>query len=418
MLPLLLPLAGCSRGGGCEAGKVCLRYMAWGNPEQLKVEQDFVARFNQENPDLKVKFVSVPGGAYAQKMTIMLVSNTAPDVMRVDHYVFPSLQEKGYFADLTPLAERDPGFRQSDFFPTAIAEGTVNGRLYGLNVLFGGVLIYYNKTLFRKAGLEDPYELYKKGAWTWDRFREDAIRLTRFKDGLPVVFGTAVPVFPNSVPIVRAFGGELMSPDMRRCVIGSPEAAKGYQFIADLIWRDHAAPTPSQGANSAFTFESGKLGMTFDWMGMTPRYRSVVKSFDWDVVPLPLAKTVVKGNQLVVAAKSQHPEAAWRFVRFMTGVAVETELYAHIRRSFPTRKSVAESPDFLRTTQPPYNTRAFVDSIEGGKALPITDRWQEWTQILSSEIDNLVAGRERSAERALRRAEAKINAALAEPPGF
>ncbi|RYG29596.1 extracellular solute-binding protein, partial [bacterium] len=219
---------GCSRAGGCPEGKVCLRYMAWGNPEQLQVERDFVELFNRQNPDLHVRFVTVPGSSYGQKMTTMLVSRTAPDVMRVDHYVFPSMQKKGFFTDMTGLAASDPGFKAADFYPTALQEGTVDGRLYGMNVLYGGILIYYNRDLFRKAGLEDPYELYKKGEWTWDRFRASAKAMTRFQNGRAETFGTAVPGFPMNVPVVQAFGGELLSPTADRSLVAAEGTVRAY----------------------------------------------------------------------------------------------------------------------------------------------------------------------------------------------
>ncbi|CAN5449966.1 sugar ABC transporter substrate-binding protein [soil metagenome] len=421
---LILPLlaVGCSRATGCPDGKVCLRYMAWGNPEQLGVEQKIVDEFNAKNEDLFVKLFRVPGSSYGIKMTTMLVSGTAPDVMRVDHYNFPSFQKKGYFQDLTALAEKDPGFHRDDFYPSTLAEGTVDGHIYGMNVLFGGVLIYYNKTLIQKAGLADPYELSKRGEWTWDKFREYAIKLTESKDGRVKTFGASVPSFPVSVPIVYSFGGNLLDKSMTHGEVSSPQTVKAFQFLADLIWKDHAAPTPAEGATSAYTFESGKLGMTFDWMGGTPRYRGVIKDFDWDVCPVPSgpdgAPTILKGNQVVIARNSQHPKEAWRFIRFLTGVETENNLYAVIRRSFPTRKAVAESDDFLKTTQSPFNTRAFITSIEHGRPLPINDRWSEWTQNLTSELDNLMSGRERDAKTVLNRAQIQINKTLSEPPGL
>jgi multiple sugar transport system substrate-binding protein len=397
--------------------------MAWGNPEQLGVEQEMIDRFNGQNPDLHVRLFRVPGSAYGQKMVLMLASRTAPDVLRVDHYNFPALAAKGYFQDLTEFAKKDTGFREGDFFPTAIDEGKIGDRLYGLNALFGGVIMYYNKTLFKQAGLEDPYELWKRGEWTWERYRQTAKALTRFDaQGKPRVFGTAIPPFPATSVAVWGFGGDLMSPDMKKSEVDSDGTVRAYQFLADLVWKDHVAPTPAQGANSAFAFESGKLGMTFDWMGMTPRFRKVVKSFDWDVCPTPKGtaprSNVIKGNQLVVSANSRHPEAAWRFIRFLTSEPTETRLCAEIRRAFPTRIGVANSPAFLKTDQAPFNTRAFVQSAEGGRTLPINERWGEWTQIFNSEVDNLLAGRERDARTVLRRAKARIDAALAEDPGF
>lgn len=420
-LGLLVP-AGCSRATACPSGKTCLRYMAWGNPEQLDVERKIIAKFNRDNPDLHIKLFTVPASSYGQKMTTMLVSGTAPDILRVDHYNFAAMQKKGYFVDLTPYAARDPSYSASDFVPTAIEEGTVEGRLYGLNVLFGGILIYYNRTLFEEAGLEDPYRLYLRGEWTWDQFRKSAIALTRFDGNRPRRFGAEIPGFPTNVPLILSFGGELLSPDLTRSTVASDETIRAYQFLADLIWKDRCAPTPAQGANAAFTFESGKLGMSFNWMGMTPRYREVIRSFEWDVCPVPSGpagrRSIVKGNQLVVAKNSKHVAEAWRFIRYMTSEETELELHARIRRAFPTRYSVASSPQFLDTDRPPFQTRAFIDSVRIGSPLPINERWAEWTQILNMETDNLMAGRERDAAIVLRRAEARINKALAEEPGF
>lgn len=45
-------------------------------------------------------------------------------------------------------------------------------------------LIYYNKKMFNEAGLEDPWELYKKGEWTWSKFEEMGKRVTNVANGV------------------------------------------------------------------------------------------------------------------------------------------------------------------------------------------------------------------------------------------
>ena len=417
----LLFLVGCD--DDVPKGKIVLRYMAWGNPQQLKLEEEFCARFNAQNPDIHVKFFRVPGSAYQNKAIVMMASRTAPDIIRIDHYAFPSLVRKDYFFDMTDLAARDKGFRRDDFFPQALNEGMHRGRLYGMNVLFGGVILYYNKKMVREAGLEDPYELWKRGEWTYDRYRKHAIAMTKF-DGnkRPTQFGCTVPGWPYTVAVIRSFGGDVLTPDGQKSRLGEPEAVNAYQFLADLRWKDHCAPTPSQSANAQFSFESGKLGMQFDWMGMSPRFRSVIKDFDWDVCPLPSGpagfNTIVKGNQMVIYKETKHPEAAWRFVRFMTGPEVEKDLYVGHRRSAPTRRALAYSPEFLNSKEPPYQLDTFLRSLEKGKELPITERWAEWNSALATEQEKLFTGSERDASTVMKRAAAKIDEILADEEGF
>jgi len=397
--------------------------MAWGNPEAMALEQEFCDEFNRRNPDIHVTFFRVPQSAYLNKAILMLASRTAPDVIRIDHYNFPSLVRKDYFLDMTELAKKDPTFDPKAYFPLTIREGMYKGRLHGMNVMFGGEIVYYNKTLIREAGLEDPYELWKRGEWTYDRFRRHAIAMTKFdKNGKPLRFGCAIPTFPMSVPIIWAFGGDLLTPDWTRSTVGSDGTIRAYQYLADLRWKDRCAPTPAQSANAQFNFESGKLGMEINWSGSAPRLRKVVKDFEWDICPMPKGPyggtTMVKGNQLVISKETRHPEASWRFIRFMTGPVVETKLYAEIKRNFPTLRSVAYSKTFLEDPLPPSNKRAYIQAVENARELPITARWGEWTTAFNAEQDNLFSGRERDAAKAMKRAESKINEILADEEGF
>ena len=74
-------LAGC---GAPKDTRIQLRYMAWGNVEQLAIEQRIVDEFNRRNPDVHVTLFKVPGSSYRNKMIVMFASRTAPDVVRVD----------------------------------------------------------------------------------------------------------------------------------------------------------------------------------------------------------------------------------------------------------------------------------------------------------------------------------------------
>ncbi|HLJ57526.1 MAG TPA: sugar ABC transporter substrate-binding protein [Chthonomonadaceae bacterium] len=414
--------AGCGTAG--RSSRVELRYMAWGNPEQLGVEQQLVDGFNRQNRDIHVRLFRVPASAYLNKAIIMLASRTAPDVIRIDHYNFPNLVRKEYFRDLSPFADSDAQFDKADIFPAALQEGMYRGRLYGLNVLLGGVMMYYNKALFAAAGQPDPYRLWMERRWTWDRLREAAIAISRHApDGRPERLGVQIPTFPHNAYILWAFGGEILSADGKHCLLNSPGCARAYQFLADLRWKDRVAPTPSQGALSAFGFESGKLGMTFDWMGMAPRFRRAVKSFDWDVCPVPYGPAggagILKGNQLVMSAETAYPEKAWRFMRYLTSARTEAMLYGDkLRRGDPARRSVARSQEFLHASRPPYNTGAYLSALENGRLLPIDARWQEWSTVLNAELDELWGGRDLDAARVLARAASKVDAVLASEEGF
>ena len=403
--------------------RIEIRYMAWGNPEQLAVEQKACNEFMKANPDIKVKLFQVPGSAYTNKMMIMMASHTAPDIMRVDHYNFPDYVRKGYFYDLSKFIEKDPSFDLTDFYPQAIEEGTFKGRIFGLNVLNGGAIMYYNKTMIKNAGLEDPYELQKRGEWTWDTARDYAIKLTqRGTDGRAKQFGMALPSFTELFPVIWAFGGEILTPDYKKCLLGGEGSVKAVQFLSDLRWKDKVAPTPQDSALSAFTFESGQIGMVFGYMGNAPRYRSAIKNFEWDICPMPKGpfgdKTTLKGNQLVIYSESKHPDAAWRFAKFLTSPEQELFIQGELRRACPTRKSVAHSERYLHADKAPFNTLVYLSALENGRPVPINERWNEWTTVAKMQLDKVWIDPKADIGGILRETANKVDEVLNSEEGF
>jgi multiple sugar transport system substrate-binding protein len=367
----------------------------------------------------------VPGSAYPDKLQLMLASRTAPDVMRVDHYIFPSLVRKDYFLPLDPFIAAEPRGFLDDFTPTALDECRWNGNIYAMNVLFGTVLIYYNKTLLAQCGQPDPYQLSKEGQWDWDRFVQVARAVTRHDaGGRALQFGADMVPFPQYAQVIWNNGGEIMNPELTRFVLGDdPKGIDAVQEYADLRWKWRCAPTPSDNALSPFSFESGKIGMHWDWAGVTPRFRkNIGKQFEWDIVPTPTGpagdRTVLKGNQMTVFRETPHPELAWEFVRFMTGPEAELLLYGKYRRCVPVRISVQNDPRYLKTTEPPFHTDVFLESIRRGRTLPIDARYQEWSQEYNSALDVLFNVGEGDAKQACQAAAVRINAILSGEEGF
>ena len=419
---LALAVCGCSQAP--KDDRITLRYMAWGNPEQLQVEREIADEFEKRHPHIRVHLFMVPGNAYQDKLQLMLASRTAPDVLRVDHYYFPALVPKGYFRSLDEFIAREPAGFLDDYLPLSLEEGRWNGKLYGLNVLFGCVMLYYNEDLIRAAGLEDPYELNRRKQWDWARFVRHAQALTkRDSSDRPVQFGTNSPTFPMFASVIWNHGGEFLDSGMGRMIMADDEGSRlGLQEFADLRWRYKCAPTPADTALSAFTFESGKIAMAWGWAGESPRYRRNIKSFKWDVVPTPSGPagnwTVVKGNQLCIHQETEHPKEAWEFVKFMTGPDAEQILGGRLRRSIPTRKSVLASAEYLKADQPPYHTDSFLESLRRGKTLPIDRRYQEWSQSFIAALEPLVNVQEADAQSALKDASARVNRVLSGEEGF
>src|SRR5579862_5262481 len=83
MLGLLLGglTAGCAERRRTADGRLILRHMAWGDPEQMRVERRIANEFEKRNPHIRIHILTVPTSNYANKLQLMLASHTATDVM-------------------------------------------------------------------------------------------------------------------------------------------------------------------------------------------------------------------------------------------------------------------------------------------------------------------------------------------------
>lgn len=396
VLAFLLPIAlyAYIHWPGGHDGRTHIRYMAWGSPEQQSTDYALLKKFEQQHPHIKVDFILVPGGDYHRKLQVMLASNTEPDVFKMDLYYLPKYFPYGYFEPLDDFDANDPAFSFDDFYPITKNELTYQGKIYGLNTLFGGKIIYYNKDAFRAAGLPDPFEQFQQGQWTLDAFLHAAKTLTtRDQEGNIQQFGLKLDT--NDLWwIIWTHGGEIIDKN-HNVHIDSPHSIDGLQFYYDLQHKHHVMPRPGEDAGGVFAFETGRLAMASGFAGESPRFRAKVSRFNWDIVPVPVGPaghhSLLKGNGLIISSRSKHKPEAWELIKFLNSPEGEMA-YAGpaLRRAIPTRISVTKMPEYLAADgRPPYNNQSFLELHKSAHQLPVTPKWQEWQQEYTKWMDRL-----------------------------
>lgn len=143
--------------------------------ENSAFDQAFADRikFVEENYNCKIEFVSIPDDYTAAYITSVLSGEPICDIGYVMSYrLLPALIEGGIAYPVSDLGVFD--FNDYKWRPDYIEAGNYKGKNYSFlmkdpEVRYG---IFWNKTLFKKYGLPDLYDLYEKGEWTWEKFRE------------------------------------------------------------------------------------------------------------------------------------------------------------------------------------------------------------------------------------------------------
>jgi len=350
LLPILLLILVL---GGCQS-KSPDQIVFWhvmGGPLG-KTLDSMVADFSGANPGKNINSISM--GSYtalSQKLMASVAAGNEPLLAQSYEAWTSQLLEKDAvkpFGDY--IAEMGDTSYLDDFFPVMLAECSRNGKLTSMPFNKSVPVYYYNKDLFKKAGL-DP----EKFPATWDQFIEAAKKLTldTNHDGTPDQWGTA---FPTGAAwmfqcLVLQNGGEIFSSDGRKVVFDSPEGIEALQYLVDLIYK-HKVAFLTTGFEHQNDFLAGRVAM-IQSSSASLAYMSLQKiPFNMGIAPLPMKKrkaVVLSGTNIIMFRKPQKDLMArgWELVKWMMEPAntarwsAETS-YLPIRRSAMREKSLKD----------------------------------------------------------------------------
>ncbi|NMB46595.1 MAG: sugar ABC transporter substrate-binding protein [Firmicutes bacterium] len=363
---------------GVSMGKTVVKYAYWGTPANIKVDQTIISEFERRNPDITIESIHIPT-RYEDKLLTMIAGGTAPDVMRVDDYYYPTLADKGVLEDLTEYVERDSSnLNLNDFIPELVEGCKYKGKLYGLPNACAMYSLYYNKSKFNESGLDLP-----SMSWTWDDLLSAAQKLTVVnpKTGRTEDFGAAFPVqLPDILPWVWQSGGDIIDADMRTPTWNTPEVERAIQFLVDLTHKHGVSPGMSEitAQGTSQMFMTGRVGMIITWKTPVPQFRTI-REFEWDIMGLPQGpagkRSLIKGSKISMSSDSKVKEAAWKFTKFITGEEVDY-LYIEEGRYPPRRVSLLSSDAFLESS-PPSSNWIYSEEIKHARMIRIPLAWKE-----------------------------------------
>ncbi len=176
--------AGSKDAGAAKAQKK-VRIMHFMSPTQAdandKAFAASLAKFRSENPDFAVEDEFIQHDNYEVKIKTMIAAKDLPDVYYSKPDLFPVLRENGLIMSVDELLSADPAFAKT-FKDGAFNDFTVEGKTWGFPFqLQSNHVVYYNKEIFRKAGVAE----FPK---TMEGF-EEAVKKIRAAGFVPIAMG-------------------------------------------------------------------------------------------------------------------------------------------------------------------------------------------------------------------------------------
>ncbi|NGN39893.1 sugar ABC transporter substrate-binding protein [Mesorhizobium sp. CGMCC 1.15528] len=381
-------LALCLMSGAALAQE--LRVTVWtGSEAHLKMLNGIAEPFIAKHPGVTVKFETVPVADYTQKLTFQVAGGNPPDAAWMMEDAAPAFENAGLLMDIGPTVKAAEGYDFADFSQPAMALWQNGETVYGIPFSTSPFMIYYNKDMFDKAGLEDPLALAAKGEWDMKKFQEVSKKLVEanpgkwafeFKDGE----GYASRMTHAVLPPIRAYGGEMWADG--QCGFDKPEAVAAVQQLHDMVFKDKTIVPPGEQGD----YFSGNSAMTVNQISRASKMPEA--GFKWGIAPLPTGPggeaPVIGQAALVVFEQGKNKQLAADLVAQMTtkeNVAIMAQFFP------PARKSVLESDAFINSNKlvPADQMKSIAAAIVNGRVHPAHEKVPQIFAAMAPKMDAL-----------------------------
>ena len=177
-------LTGCSGGGGAEDENTLTLWSVTQEDTQRTAMDELIQQFEDENPGVTVNVEERAVDEMKNSMRQTAGTDAGPDVYRYweGFGLGGELVEAGVSLDLTDYYE-EYGWEER-FTPAAMAGITQFGGYHGVPMIQAVEALYYNKTLFEKAGITEPPATYDELVAAAEKLKDAGIT--------PIEFGGTV----------------------------------------------------------------------------------------------------------------------------------------------------------------------------------------------------------------------------------
>jgi len=314
----------------------------WTRSPTQTFTQTLVDAYNASHRN-KVKMTAFPADSYQQKVGTAAGAKQLPDVLAADVVYAPNYASKGVYLDITDRVNK-LSFKDT-LAPAHMKVATHDGKNYGVPHDIDLSAIFYNKVLFKRAGL-DP----EKPPTTLDEVAAYAKKIQALGGGVSgYFFGGACPgcqLF-TSWPMIWASGGEVLNEEGTASTIDNPTAAKVYSFLRQL-YADGVVPKSAKneaGPTWGQLFTEGKVGIQPQGATLLQALKEG-PDLEVGVAPIPGltggSSSFVGGDVLGISSNSQHVAAAWDFISWTLSEEAQVDVVAK-SKNITVRSDLADN---------------------------------------------------------------------------
>ncbi|WP_326846536.1 extracellular solute-binding protein [Streptomyces kaniharaensis] len=244
--------------GGQGGGSVTLKLVAadYGESADTSSQQywdEVVRGFEDANPGIKVDVQVVSWTDIGKRVDDLIAAGKSPDLLQTGGFADQAAADRLY-----PAAAVLSIDTQAKFMDSFAHAGQVLGAQYGIPFVSSSRVLFYNKALFRQAGIAQPPA-------TWNELRQDAEKI---RAKVPGVTPYGLPLGPEEAPAESMLwtlsGGGSISDDVGNYTIDSTQNQATFGWLkSNLVDTRLTYPEPGKMNRTPVfqDFAAGKVAM-------------------------------------------------------------------------------------------------------------------------------------------------------------
>jgi multiple sugar transport system substrate-binding protein len=404
VIPAILLLAACA--SQTDHGPVIVTFPISSLGAEAEVLERQLAEFNAQHPGIRVVQRVTPDAADQKHQLYVQWLNAGasdPDILQLDVIWTPEFAAAEWILPLDRFRPDTAGF-----FPATIAANRWKDSLYAIPWFIDVGMLYWRTDLMRQ-----PPATFADLVRTAQSVRQQR----KVKYGYVWQGARYEGLVVNFFEYLGAHGGRIL--DQGRVTVNSPQGLAALSEMREEIYGSGVVPSTTltwHEEESRFAFQNGEAAFMRNWPYPVPLLRDTASSRvagKFAVAPLPTSSagtstSAIGGAQLAINRHTEHPEAAWAVINYLTQPEQMLER-ARVVGQFPTRSAVYDDPSLgSALALPPAVVKQI---IEHAAPRPVTPVYTQLSEILQIQLHRALT-RQTSPAGALARAQVEMQRVL------
>ena len=333
---------------------------------------DLITEFNETHPDITIQEQVIEWGQYYNRLLTSLVGGSAPDIAIMHLAVLPDYASRGV---LTPIDDALSAEFRDVFLDNIIEKAHYEGSLYAIPIDTHPLVLYYNESVLREAGLTDDAGdvLIPR---TWDELYRyaETVRETTGKHGLTLE-ALGATLGERWFTALYAQHGGVLTDEAGSLTVDRDAAERAYETLV-APFRDGVAEGPLTYDDAEALFQNNQSAFHLNGVWVMAVYPDL-EGFEFGVTELPAVEgarplTWGDSHSLVFPASenAERLQAALTFGEWFSNRTMEWAAAGHL----PVNASVLTSADFR-------NLPMRADYVAAGEHVVLAPSTQGWSRV-------------------------------------